>query len=605
MFLFLLIALTVTIAVFTGHAEWSLGIFLYFPLSLAFPSTDKFVSPTWSGYLAWITPAALLASLMIGIHGMVTSEWISIQGVVMGQPLELIMLGVVILSFFGVHLIIYEIVRSQVIYISVRERLVFYALTITIMVLALSSDFETSGIALLCGCIYFLLMDLFADMRHPGITWSVVWMIVVGSFITLTVFHTELRSSMPYRDDIPLLNAFSFFSYTFILCALFMLILALVNGKINLLPLSWDFNFSHRRQLRNRIQLAILLTLLFSFVGIGVVSVYHVQLSGQLSTTFIQALLNTYVFLFLIGFAISMSLAEYIRNPLIELGNTLKAVKLNKDNEKIKWDSNDEIGNLINEYNHMIDKLQDNAILLARTERDSAWREMAKQVAHEIKNPLTPMKLSLQHLQNTIRLRPEETEVVTLRMCETLMNQIENLRQIADEFSSFGSLPKANNERILLNDIVETIHDLFRKREDMDINLIEPIDDLGVYADKNHLLRVLNNLVKNSMQSIPEDRKGMIELKLYSEGNKAIIRVRDNGCGIPDAMREEIFKPKFTTKSSGSGLGLAISANMIDAIGGRIYFESIENRGTDFFVELPLVRSKYSESTTRISLDDH
>ena len=131
----------------------------------------------------------------------------------------------------------------------------------------------------------------------------------------------------------------------------------------------------------------------------------------------------------------------------------------------------------------MIDKLEVNASMLAHVERDNAWREMAKQVAHEIKNPLTPMKLSLQHLQRSIQSRPEEAISFTQRMCETLMNQVINLQQIADEFSNFGSLPQSENKRILLNDVVEQIHDLFRNREDMDIHLIEPIDDIGVYAD--------------------------------------------------------------------------------------------------------------------------
>jgi signal transduction histidine kinase len=182
------------------------------------------------------------------------------------------------------------------------------------------------------------------------------------------------------------------------------------------------------------------------------------------------------------------------------------------------------------------------------------------------------------------------------------MNQVENLRQIAEEFSNFGSLPKTNNEKILLNDIVETIHDLFRKRDDMEIKLIEPIDDIRVYADKNHLVRILNNLVKNSIQAIPTDRKGEIELKLWKDGTKAIIRVRDNGIGISDEMQTYIFKPKFTTKSSGSGLGLAIAANMVDSIGGSIYFKSVENKGTDFFVELPLVRSTFSDDLERVTL---
>ena len=286
------------------------------------------------------------------------------------------------------------------------------------------------------------------------------------------------------------------------------------------------------------------------------------------------------------------------------MGKTLKDVKLNKENKKIEWKGKDEIGMLINEYNKMIEALEDNASMLAKVERDNAWREMAKQVAHEIKNPLTPMKLSLQHLQRSIHHKRGNTEELSLRMCDTLMNQVDNLQQIADEFSNFGSLPQSDNQRILLNDVVERIHDLFRNRQDMDIHLIEPIDDIGVYADKNQLIRVLNNIVKNSIQAIPEDKKGYIELRLWKESNKAIITVKDNGVGISEDQREMIFKPRFTTKSSGSGLGLAIAANMIDSMGGTIRFESEQNLGTTFFIELPLIRTSFSKKDNRVFIDD-
>ena len=153
------------------------------------------------------------------------------------------------------------------------------------------------------------------------------------------------------------------------------------------------------------------------------------------------------------------------------------------------------------------------------------------------------------------------------------------------------------------------IHDLFRKRDDMDIFLEEPIDDVIVFADKHHLIRILNNLVKNAMQAIPEDRRGIIHLRLYKEGSNAFIRVSDNGTGIPDYMKDKVFTPNFTTKNSGTGLGLAISANMIDTFNGRIYFETEENIGTDFYIEIPLMRTEEvlptveKEQENRVYLD--
>ena len=221
-----------------------------------------------------------------------------------------------------------------------------------------------------------------------------------------------------------------------------------------------------------------------------------------------------------------------------------------------------------------------------------AWREMAKQVAHEIKNPLTPMKLSIQHMQMAIRSRPEEIQQVVDRVSHTLVEQIDNLSQIASEFSNFAKMPQPENEKVILNEIVANVHDLFRKREDMDISLYVPMDEIYVFADKNHLLRVLNNLVKNATQSIPKSRRGKIMIRLYKEGDHARIEVEDNGIGIPENMKDKVFYPNFTTKSSGTGLGLAISYNIIESFNGKIYFRTELNKGSTFIIDLPLMHMK-------------
>jgi len=170
-----------------------------------------------------------------------------------------------------------------------------------------------------------------------------------------------------------------------------------------------------------------------------------------------------------------------------------------------------------------------------------------------------------------------------------LIEQIDNLSQIAGEFSSFGKLPQGQNEKVILNEIVSTIHDLFRKRDDMDITLAVPIDEIFVFADKNHLIRILNNIVKNAIQAIPSGRRGMISLNLYKDEQNAYIKVSDNGVGIPENMYGKVFSPNFTTKSSGTGLGLAISANMIESFNGKIYFDTQETKGTDFYIKIPLM----------------
>lgn len=552
--------------------------------------------------------ALLLLAYLRSINNIVSFQWIDIQKLFSFNPKAYLGLFLCIVSIHGLHLMLYHL-RKIISLPSIKDKAIFYGTTYLFFILICNQEWKAFVAYSLAFGVYFLLMDLFVDRRQSSLIWLVVWTIILGSFLSLSILEAYNGNLASFQEPLKIINAVSLFSLSFIFSAMLYMIYAIINSKNQFLPIEWDFNFNKSAQLRNRIQLSILLTLLFSFLAIGWVSIYYFNQSMpegvrmNFQSDFIQALFNTYVFLFMIGFAISIVLSDYIRNPLIDLGKTLKAVQLNKTNKKIDWNGNDEIAYLISEYNEMINKLEANAHLFAKIERDSAWREMAKQVAHEIKNPLTPMKLSLQHLQRTIQLNPENNQALTLRMCDTLMNQVENLHQIANEFSNFASLPKTDNQRVLLNDLVESIHDLFRNRNDMDIHLIEPIDDILVYADKNQLMRILNNIVKNSIQAIPEDRKGEITLRLFKDQVKAIIEIEDNGIGISIDQQEQIFKPQFTTKSSGSGLGLAISANIVDSMGGTIYFNSVEGKGSSFFVELPLIRTEYSESLERVSLD--
>ncbi len=319
---------------------------------------------------------------------------------------------------------------------------------------------------------------------------------------------------------------------------------------------------------------------------------------------FLGTLLNVYVFLFLIAGAIAIAMARSITEPISTLAQRMKQITLGKNNESIQWKRNDELGLLINNYNDMLLELEKSAQLLAKTERDGAWREMAKQVAHEIKNPLTPMKLSIQYLNRAIKTQPENSRELVQKISGTLIEQIDNLSQIANSFSNFGELPKAENEKVVLNEVIETIHDLFRKRDDIKVNMNIPLNDLIVFADKSHLIRVLNNLVKNAIQAIPNDRNGWINIELYRQGSDAIIEVSDNGVGIPEAMKDKIFRPKFTTKSSGSGLGLAIATNMLESFNAKLDFESVEGKGSNFFITIPLMKfeENFDDSSGRTLL---
>jgi len=319
---------------------------------------------------------------------------------------------------------------------------------------------------------------------------------------------------------------------------------------------------------------------------------------------FLGSIFNVYVFLFFIASVISIFIAQSITRPLSILNQKLTQVKLGKNNDLITWDRDDEIGILIGNYNKMVDKLGESAEILAKNERDSAWREMAKQVAHEIKNPLTPMKLSIQYLEKAIKRDPDNAHQISKKISKTMLEQIDNLTGIAEAFGNFAELPKTSNTKVELNNILEVVHNLFRKREDMEIRLTAPIDPIYVYADKSQLVRILNNLVKNAIESIPSERKGIIKILLDTKRDKAIIEVNDNGIGIPDEMKTKIFQPKFTTKDSGSGLGLAIAANMIESMNGRIHFKSNPGESTSFYIELDLIR-QFTENSSqeRVFLD--
>jgi len=312
-------------------------------------------------------------------------------------------------------------------------------------------------------------------------------------------------------------------------------------------------------------------------------------------TLFLSTLINVYVFLLFIAGGIAMWTARSITKHITKIGEKLKETKLGKNNTPLEWESDDEIGALIKEYNKMIRQLDSSVQKLAQSEREGAWREMAKQVAHEIKNPLTPMKLSIQYLQHAFQSRPDNIEPLLKRVAATLIEQIDNLSHIATEFSNFAKMPQAENQQIILNNHVKSVYNLFRS-ENVDLRLSVPKETFVVFADKNHLVRVFNNLIKNAIQAIPEERSGVITVSLYKQDDEvAIVCVHDNGSGISNDKKDKVFVPNFTTKNSGTGLGLAISKNIIESVNGRIWFETEVGVGTKFFVELPIVEIREPE----------
>ena len=304
-------------------------------------------------------------------------------------------------------------------------------------------------------------------------------------------------------------------------------------------------------------------------------------------SSFLVTLINAYVFLLLCAAALAYFISNSITRPLRFISEKLRILNLNKKNEPIEWKSKDEVGTLISEYNKMIAELESSAAKLAKSERESAWREMARQIAHEIKNPLTPMKLSIQYLQRTIDEGGQNVTELAQKVNKTLIEQIDNLSAIATAFSSFAQMPKSQNEVIDLNEVLTGIAALFEKEENVHINLRTYAGKALVLADKNQMISVFNNLIKNAIQSVQEGTKAQIDIEIKEkEGNIKVI-VTDNGSGISPDSYDKVFVPNFTTKSSGTGLGLAICKQIIETAHGDIWFVSEVGKGTSFYVSLP------------------
>ncbi len=306
-------------------------------------------------------------------------------------------------------------------------------------------------------------------------------------------------------------------------------------------------------------------------------------------STFIVAFINLYVMLFFASMIVAFILANKITLPLSLVREKLRGMQLNKKNEQINYKKDDEIGALVREYNRKVEELADSAKLLARSERELAWREMAKQVAHEIKNPLTPMKLNIQYLQRAKTEKSPYYDEFFERVTRSLIEQIDTLSDIATEFSNFAKIPGARNEVFDLGERLRHVAELFDSNKQVVFSVeINENERTLICADKEQVSRAVVNLIKNAMQSIPLKRKGRVTLRLSNDGNSAIIAVSDNGTGIPEDIRHKMFQPNFTTKTSGMGLGLAIVKKTVETFDGEIWFETEVERGTTFFIRLPL-----------------
>ncbi|MCB0507421.1 MAG: GHKL domain-containing protein [Bacteroidetes bacterium] len=302
---------------------------------------------------------------------------------------------------------------------------------------------------------------------------------------------------------------------------------------------------------------------------------------------FLVALANVYVLFLIAAALLAVFLSRSITNSLTLISDNIRDVQFGKPNKKIQWKNDDEIGLLVQQYNLMLTELEKSANLLAKSEREGAWREMAKQVAHEIKNPLTPMKLSIQHLQRALKDNSPDIQELTEKISQRLIEQIDNLSNIATAFSDFAKMPQGEFKEIDIEPILVSTVDLFNETEGVEIHLELLNQPCFVFGDKEQLMRVFTNIIKNATQAIPENKIGIIEIKLTEDQQDYIISIKDNGVGIPDEKRTHIFEPNFTTKSSGTGLGLAISKNIIERMNGKINFNSKIDAYSVFYIHIP------------------
>jgi two-component system, NtrC family, nitrogen regulation sensor histidine kinase NtrY len=324
---------------------------------------------------------------------------------------------------------------------------------------------------------------------------------------------------------------------------------------------------------------------------IGVLSIPFFESKNEIDKQLIEVLttiVNIFTTIFLIFLFLSYFASHLLTVPLKMITQKIKRTSLSQNNEPIEWKSRDEIGLLVGEYNKMLIKLEESKVALAKSEKESAWREMAKQVAHEIKNPLTPMKLTIQHLQRTLKEKKGNMKAGSEKALNVLLEQIDNLSEIATSFSLFAKMPipkyqKYEISKVLLNSV--SLHNNQNKA------LVEAKIQQGkfiVMGDEQLMSSIFTNLLLNSIQSVPNNRRPEIKAILTSKESKLLIEIRDNGAGIPVNIRDKVFIPNFSTKFAGSGIGLAVAKRGVEHAAGRIWFETIEGVGTSFFIELPL-----------------
>ena len=302
----------------------------------------------------------------------------------------------------------------------------------------------------------------------------------------------------------------------------------------------------------------------------------------------ISSVLSVFAIMFLLFLILSYWASNILTVPLRLLTQKIRKINLYQLNQPLEWKSDDEIGAMIGAYNQMLTKLEESKQELAKSEKMTAWREMAKQVAHEIKNPLTPMKLTIQQLQRTMMVRELPNGERIQRTFDTLIDQIDNISDIATSFSDFAKMPLPKNELFEITSVLDKAAALYADDDKITLRREIQQGDIEVMGDRQLTGRIITNLIINGIQSVPTYRRPEITLKLHTDNSKVYIEVKDNGGGIPEGIRNKVFLPNFSTKQDGSGLGLAIAKRGVEHANGTIWFETEESVGTSFFMSWPI-----------------
>lgn len=336
------------------------------------------------------------------------------------------------------------------------------------------------------------------------------------------------------------------------------------------------------------------------FKPLGILNLPYIEDDGYYEkelNNFLMRFVQVYSFMLLISIIIAYFLSSYITKSIKEVSDRIKETRLSEVNEKINMGATpQEISLLVDAYNNLVEDLDESAAKLAQSEREQAWREMAKQVAHEIKNPLTPMRLTVQSFQRKFDPNDPDIKQKLNEYSKTLIQQIDTMSSVASAFSSFASMPAQQNETLNVVKIVQLALEIFNENY-ITYQADEPY--IITRMDRTQLIRIITNLVKNAIQAIPETQENpLVEVRVYREANVAKISVKDNGKGISLENKSRIFEPKFTTKTSGMGLGLGIIKNIVENYNGTITFESQPGKGAEFLVSLPITNPEGNEMET-------